>query len=61
LSVSTTTVIVTTTRRTTTIHFLIRGSSLCCLYTDVSNPSSNSIYKKLGYEVVGESAQYSFR
>jgi len=36
------------------------GKSFCCLYTDVSNPTSNSIYGKLGYEVMGEGAQYSF-
>ena len=36
------------------------GKSFCSLYTDASNPTSNSIYRNLGYEVVGESAHYVF-
>ena len=36
------------------------GKSFCSLYTDASNPTSNSIYRSLGYEVVGESAHYVF-
>lgn len=36
------------------------GKSFCSLYTDAANPTSNSIYSKLGYEIVGESAHYLF-
>ena len=31
---------------------LDRGFSFCTLYTDLSNPTSNSIYQKIGYEPV---------
>ena len=37
------------------------GYRFCCLYTDLSNPTSNSIYKKLGYKPVCDSAHYQFR
>lgn len=38
-----------------------RGYRFCCLYTDLSNPTSNSIYMKLGYKPVADSAHYQFR
>ena len=34
---------------------LNHGKKFCFLYTDMANPTSNSIYKKLGYEFVGSS------
>ncbi|MCW5872968.1 MAG: GNAT family N-acetyltransferase, partial [Candidatus Eremiobacteraeota bacterium] len=40
---------------------LEQGYSFCCLYTDLSNPISNSIYMKLGYEPVCDSAHYQFK
>ncbi|WP_053218018.1 GNAT family N-acetyltransferase [Virgibacillus senegalensis] len=40
---------------------LDEGNLFCSLYTDQENPTSNSIYKKIGYRVVGESVMYSFR
>jgi len=40
---------------------LRRGYRFCCLYTDLSNPTSNSIYRKLGYEPVCDSAHYQFK
>ena len=38
-----------------------RGYRFCCLYTDLSNPTSNSIYTKLGYQPVCDSAHYQFK
>ncbi|WP_010097639.1 GNAT family N-acetyltransferase [Ornithinibacillus scapharcae] len=37
------------------------GFQFCNLYTDVSNPISNSIYQKIGYYVVGDSVEYIFK
>ena len=37
------------------------GYRFCCLYTDLSNPTSNSIYTKLGYRPVCDSAHYQFK
>jgi predicted GNAT family acetyltransferase len=31
---------------------LHRGFELCVLYTDLSNPTSNSIYTRIGYRPV---------
>ena len=32
---------------------LLRGGSrFCCLYTDLANPTSNAIYRRIGYEPV---------
>ena len=31
-----------------------QGSIVCNLYTDASNPTSNSIYQKIGYQIIGE-------
>lgn len=36
------------------------GNKLCFLYTDLANPTSNSIYQKIGYERVWESAHFQF-
>ncbi len=36
------------------------GYRFCFLYTDLANPTSNSIYERIGYEQVAESAQYTF-
>lgn len=36
------------------------GFQFCSLYTDQSNPTSNSIYKKIGYYEIGESVEYYF-
>lgn len=40
---------------------LEQGYRFCCLYTDLSNPTSNSIYTKLGYQPVCDSAHYQFK
>jgi predicted GNAT family acetyltransferase len=35
-----------------TQRMLDSGKKFCCLYTDLANPTSNSIYQKLGYQPV---------
>jgi uncharacterized protein len=32
----------------------------CMLYTDLGNPTSNSIYRRIGYKAVGEALRYRF-
>jgi len=32
----------------------------CILYTDLGNPTSNSIYQRIGYRAVGEALRYRF-
>jgi uncharacterized protein len=32
----------------------------CILYTDLGNPTSNSIYRRIGYRAVAESLRYRF-
>lgn len=39
---------------------LSTGRRFCFLYTDLANPTSNAIYERIGYERVGDSAQYTF-
>lgn len=39
---------------------LAAGNRFCFLYTDLSNPTSNSIYQKIGYRRVGDSCHYKF-
>lgn len=39
---------------------LEKGFSKCVLYTDLLNPTSNSIYQKIGYEVVCDSIELKF-
>lgn len=34
--------------------------SFCCLYTDLSNPTSNSIYAKIGYVPVADALMFDF-
>ncbi|MBN2603862.1 MAG: GNAT family N-acetyltransferase [Candidatus Thermoplasmatota archaeon] len=36
------------------------GFSYCTLFTDISNPTSNSIYQKIGYRQIGDYAIYDF-
>jgi hypothetical protein len=36
------------------------GRQFCCLYTDLANPTSNSIYQKIGYVPVIDCDQYRF-
>lgn len=37
-----------------------RGAERCFLYTDLKNPTSNSIYQKIGYEMIGKSQTIRF-
>jgi uncharacterized protein len=39
---------------------LEQGHRFCFLYTDLENPTSNRIYEEIGYERVGDSADYRF-
>ena len=36
------------------------GREFCCLYTDLANATSNSIYQKIGYVPVADSSHYQF-
>ena len=36
------------------------GYDFCTLYTDLSNPTSNSIYMKIGFKPVCDSVEYTF-
>ena len=33
---------------------------ICSLYTDLSNPTSNSIYTKIGYVPIGDALELDF-
>ena len=39
---------------------LLKDYSFCTLYTDLSNPTSNSIYQKIGYKPIQDSVMISF-
>ena len=41
-------------------QLLKRGYQYCFLFTDLANPSSNHIYRKIGYKSVGEISNYAF-
>jgi len=41
-------------------HLLDRGFAFCTLYTDLSNPTSNKIYQKIGYRPVSDWMLYTF-
>lgn len=41
-------------------RLLNEGFQFCSLNTDVENPTSNSIYMKIGYEPVGDAIEYHF-
>jgi predicted GNAT family acetyltransferase len=43
-----------------TRRLLDGGSRYCCLYTDLANPTSNSVYRRIGYRPVCDIEQYSF-
>jgi ribosomal protein S18 acetylase RimI-like enzyme len=46
------------------VHALSRhlraGRHRCVLYTDLANPTSNSIYRRIGYRAVAEALRYRF-
>jgi uncharacterized protein len=37
---------------------LLKSYQYCTLYTDLSNPTSNSVYQKIGYVPIGDSCVY---
>jgi predicted GNAT family acetyltransferase len=39
---------------------LASGRRFCFLYTNLANPTSNAIYERIGYDLVGESAEVVF-
>jgi len=41
-------------------HILRSGKEFCTLHTDLANPTSNSIYKKIGYTEVEDSVYHAF-
>ena len=43
-----------------TKKMLTDGYSFCSLFTDLSNPTSNSIYTKIGYVPIGDALSYDF-
>lgn len=40
---------------------LAEGCKVCFLFTDLTNPTSNSIYQRIGYRYLGEFRQIGFR
>jgi len=40
---------------------LKRGKKFCVLYTDLMNPTSNSIYQKIGYTPITDSRNWAFQ
>ena len=40
---------------------LDEGRAFCMLYTDASNPTSNRLYERIGYQIVCESEDWRFR
>lgn len=40
---------------------LAAGAELCCLYTDLANPTSNAIYARIGYRRVCDSAWWNVK
>ena len=45
---------------TLTNALLQAGRRFCCLYTDLANPTSNSIYAKIGYRPIRDDAEIAF-
>ena len=41
-------------------QLLDAGWEFCTLYTDLANPTSNSIYQRIGYRPVCDSNEYHF-
>ncbi|MEO6061421.1 MAG: GNAT family N-acetyltransferase [Thermoflexales bacterium] len=41
-------------------RLLDAGNEYCALYTDLANPTSNSIYQKIGYAPVSDAVEYAF-
>jgi uncharacterized protein len=37
------------------------GRRFCCLYTDISNPTSNSVYARIGYVPIRDYMEIAFQ
>jgi uncharacterized protein len=37
-----------------------RGCTACCLFTDLGNPTSNHIYREVGYQPVADFNEFWF-
>jgi GNAT superfamily N-acetyltransferase len=42
-------------------RLLDQGNAYCCLYTDLANPTSNAIYRRIGYRPVCDAALYRLK
>lgn len=42
-------------------RLLDQGNAYCCLYTDLANPTSNAIYRRIGYHPVCDAGLYQLR
>ncbi|MHC5012887.1 MAG: GNAT family N-acetyltransferase [Planctomycetota bacterium] len=43
-----------------TRRLLDEGRTFCMLYTDVKNPTSNAIYRRLGYRPIADTVEFAF-
>jgi predicted GNAT family acetyltransferase len=50
----------TTAVATLSRRILEGGRRFCCLYTDAANPTSNSIYAKIGYKPIRDDVEIAF-
>lgn len=39
---------------------LAAGATACMLFTETANPTSNGVYHRIGYRLVGENVQITF-
>jgi predicted GNAT family acetyltransferase len=42
-------------------HILDDGKIMVNLFTDLLNPTSNSIYQKIGFKKIGQNIHYEFK
>ena len=43
-----------------TSWLLADAVDVCFLYTDLANPTSNAVYRRIGYRKVGEATEFAF-
>jgi predicted GNAT family acetyltransferase len=41
-------------------EIILKNKKIANLFTDLTNPTSNSIYQKIGYKKVGENIHFDF-
>jgi hypothetical protein len=49
-----------TPMRAEAVAGLVEAGHRCILYTDLGNPTSNSVYRRVGYRAVAEGLRYRF-